>query len=439
MRFRRGSEYESLTYRQLKAKVLRVVNYLVHVGLQPEDRTVTCTKARPEWIWSDMGVLMAGGVNTAIPEQASKEDFVHIVNDLGAKFIFVEKEEQLEILKAAKAEMPSLELIFYYGELQQAPEFVVPFSWLFEFSTKAEGMGVLYKMEETKSKDSLLTVVYPTHNLQQHGIQHTHGACLETIQSMSEYFGANLNGVVKNLSFLCPSHPFARFLDYYLILMTGRCICFAESDATIIKNIKDIKPQVLFAEPTFIDQLYETKEKEIGDSSFFRKRILKWAVRKGSQASEYTLHNQPVPGLLKIGHKFANMLVYKKIKKEFGGNLRFLVSGGQALKPEVVQFFHALGVTVLDSFGAPQTAFAATVNLPSQMRFGSAGRPLPNVSVRVSDYNEIEIKGTGLFSSYYNSPHATKEAFTQDGFFKTGKVGRIDEQGFLYVTGNVIA
>ena len=173
------------------------------------------------------------------------------------------------------------------------------------------------------------------------------------------------------------------------------------------------------------------------EASFFKKAVFKWSVKKGLKASEILLEGQPLGRMTRMSHRIANMLVYKKIKKEFGGQLQFLISGGEPLDAEVVRFFHALGITVLDSFGTPEVAFAASVNLPSKMRVGSVGQVIPDTNVRIALGSEIQMKGCGLFSGYYNAPQETSAAFTEDGFFRTGRRGHIDAQGYLYVTGEM--
>lgn len=234
------------------------------------------------------------------------------------------------------------------------------------------------------------------------------------------------------LSFLPLSHILERMAHAFL-LSQGVTIAYAESVDTIADNLKEIHPTLMVAVPRIFEKVYDRVMDQADQGPAAKQRIFWWAVARGRRAYAHLIAGHRIPWGLSRQLAVADRLVYRKVREALGGRLRFAISGGAPLAQEIGEFFYALGVTVLEGYGLTETSPVLTVNAPNPPRYGSVGKPLANVSVKIAEDGEIIVRGPNVMQGYWNLPESTDEVMA-DGWFHTGDIGRFDAQGNLYVT-----
>jgi long-chain acyl-CoA synthetase len=261
----------------------------------------------------------------------------------------------------------------------------------------------------------------------------THNNYLKTAQLITEAIG-DTSRLVMNLSFLPLAHAFERFAGYYLVIYMGRTIAYAESLEKIADNFREAQPSYAVCVPRVFEKIHAKIMSEVKTSPAWKRKLFAWAMNAGGECAALRRCGLPVPELLKMKCVLADKLVFGKIRAAFGGRVEFLVSGGAPLAKELAEFFHAVGILIIEGWGATEGTTPYSINTPREFRFGSVGKALPGVRVRIAADGELEVKGPNIFQGYWRNPEETSDAFTADGWFRTGDIGTIDEEGWIYIT-----
>jgi long-chain acyl-CoA synthetase len=265
------------------------------------------------------------------------------------------------------------------------------------------------------------------------GVVLTHNNYIRTIEMLIAYV-QDTSRLKRNISFLPLAHAFERFAGYYMPLYMGICIGYAESLETLIQNFREIKPNLFVAVPRVFEKIHARITQGVRSASSAKKVVFSWSLGIGKKAGPYRMRGQSLPWSLKICHYLADILLFKKIKEAFGGQLVYCVSGGAPLSKEVAEFFDAMGILILEGWGATEATTPSTLNSPFDYRFGTVGRPLPGVNVRVAPDGELEVKGPNVFKEYWRNHEETTATFTADGYYRTGDIGTINEEGRVIIT-----
>lgn len=430
-------KYQNVSYSNLRDIAFRIANGLLTVGMKHRDRVAIISNTRAEWVYCDLGSLLGGAVISAVYPTTLEDEMAFILNDLKARYVFAENQTQVAKLRMMQNEVQSVERVYVFDTTEvKLDDWVRPLSELLE-------MGAEWRKNETDLRaisNSLngsdkLTIIYTSGTTgSPKGVVLTHDNYLITIENLFRHSPMAFVHVNKNLSFLPLAHALERVGGYYLLLYAGKTIAYAESFETIIANIAEVKPEFIAGVPRVYEKMYARVRQNLQSASWFKKRIFYWALGVGKAAAPYKLAQKPLPAFLGWQHQIANKLVYSNIKDKFGGNLKFMVSGGAPLNPKIAEFFHHLDLLIIEGWGATEGTAPYTVNRPEEYRFGSVGKAIPGVDIRVAADGELEVKGPNLFSEYHNNPDATKEAFTADGYYKTGDIGTIDDDGWVTIT-----
>ncbi len=430
-------KYREVSYTELKQVAFSIANGLVKVGLKYRDRVAIMSSTRAEWVYSDLGSLLAGGVISAVYPTTLEEETAFILNDLGARFVFAENKAQLAKLRLMQNEVPTVERVYVFDTIDvELDDWVRPLAELIELGNDwQKNETSLMAISNSVNGSDTLTIIYTSGTTgSPKGVVLTHSNYLVTIENLFLHSPKAFLNVNRNLSFLPLAHALERIGGYYLLLYAGKTIAYAESFDTIIANIAEVKPEFIAGVPRVYEKMYARVRQNLHSASWLKKQIFYWALGVGKQSAPYKLAQKPLPSVLAAKHQLASKLVYNTIKGRFGGKLQFMVSGGAPLNPKIAEFFHKLDLLIIEGWGATEGTAPYTVNRPEEYRFGSVGKAIPGVDIRLAPDGELEVKGPNLFREYYNNPEATNDAFTNDGYYKTGDIGTIDANGWVAIT-----
>jgi long-chain acyl-CoA synthetase len=233
-------------------------------------------------------------------------------------------------------------------------------------------------------------------------------------------------------TFLPLGHVLQRMVNYRGI-MRGISGAFARSLDTVAEDISSARPTIVASVPRIFEKIYAKIHEQAAAGSPAKQKIFAWAVKTGREVSRLRRERQPIPPRLQLEHRVASKLVFEKLRAKLGGRIRTFVTGGAPIAKDILEFFDAADITILEGWGMTETGAAGTLNLPGAVRFGSIGRPLQGVEMRLDTDGEILIRGKNIFAGYYKDDKATAESFTEDGYFRTGDIGRVDADGFWYI------
>jgi long-chain acyl-CoA synthetase len=437
MMFKAEGRYRTISYGELEDIVFRVASNLMKMGLAPRDRMAVFSNNRPEWAQADMGALLSGAVTSAIYASSTAEEAAFIINDLDAAFLFVEDAAQLEKILRIRERIPCVRKVFVFkGPFENPdPAWILPFAALLEGEKPSpELKGKIRQIAAGRQGGDPMCIIYTSGTTgNPKGVVLTYDNYLLTLESIVEHVGET-SRLHRNLSFLPLAHAFERFAGYYLLLYMGRCIAYAESIETLLENFREVRPNIFVGVPRVFEKIHARITQGVRAASPLRKAIFYWALGIGKEVSRHRVNGLDLSSYLRLKYRIADALLFKKVKAAFGGEIEYCVSGGAPLSKDVAEFFHAMDILVLEGWGATEATTPSTLNRPDEYRFGTVGKPLPRVQVRVAADGELEVKGPNVFREYWRNPGETKATFTDDGYYRTGDIGTIDDEGWVTIT-----
>lgn len=423
--------YEPISYDTLSEDVSALAAFLKHKGIEVQDRVAILSENRPGWYLADMAILSIGAVDVPLYPSLPPNQIEYILKDSGSRSIIVSNMLQLGKILSIWQNLPELEFIVVMNRLDEKVDGVTELS-----EAKKTGLSILESTPDYISytmlkPDDIATIIYTsgTTGLPK-GVMLTHRNICENVKSCSSII--QLDESDRSLSFLPLSHSYERTGGYYLLFACGAKIYLAESIETVSLNITEAKPTIIFTVPRLFDRIKANILKQIENEKPAKQKIFRWAYEKGVEYHKKARNGKPGT-LLALQHSIADRLVYSKIKSKFGGHLRYFVSGGAALPLKVGEFFQALGITIIEGYGLTETSPVTNVNRPENVKFGTVGPTIDNVTVKIDMDGEILFRGPNIMKGYWNDEEATNEVI-QDGWFRTGDIGELDEDGYLKIT-----
>lgn len=436
------------TYTQVRKRVLDVAAALVSLGVKKGDRVAIMSRNRPEWAIADLAILHAGAISVPIYNTLDATKTAYILKDAGAKAIFVEDGHLMELVDTARNEenLRSLKQIVVFD----APSPMVEECTSFE-AFEAEGGDApanTHKAVEKRSKDvkknDTASIVYTSGTTgDPKGVVLTHNNFHSNVAASLAAVPIEKN--ITCLSFLPLSHVFERVAGYYAMLGVGATITYAEDVTTVPQNIVEVRPHVMASVPRLYEKMYAKVNANVTQSSWVKRKIFDWAMGVGAEAAEYSVRGEPLPEKLEKRLARADKLVFSKIKEKTGGRLRFFISGGAPLAKKIEVFFAAMGIDIYQGYGLTETSPVATCNAPGARRFGSVGRPIDGVEVKIDEskdhepaegkypQGEVLVKGKCVMQGYWKKKKETDEVLKKK-WLHTGDIGYLDDDGYLYIT-----
>lgn len=396
------------------------------LGVQPGDKIATITNNRPEWNFLDMGISQIGAIHVPIYPTISEADYKYILNHGEVKFVFVAGKELLRKIEHILPEVPTLEGLYTFRHIDDVKH-------LKELIELGQANPVPEKVEEIKASikpGDITTLIYTSGTTGvPKGVMLTHANLLSNVEGVYRIFP--LDETCRGLSYLPLCHVYERE-NIYTYQYLGVSIYYAENMGTIGDNIREISPQILTTVPRLLEKVYDKILAKGRKLKGVKKNIFFWAVHL---AENFELKGKSP--WYKFQLAIAGKLVFKKWREALGNEMRVIVSGGAPLQARLGKIFTAAGIPILEGYGLTETSPVISVNTldPGGQKFGTVGPPLYNVEVKIGDDGEILVKGPNVMAGYYKEPELTKEVISKEGWFHTGDIGMIDEDGHLKITG----
>ncbi|MFO8129891.1 MAG: long-chain fatty acid--CoA ligase [Bacteroidales bacterium] len=399
---------------------------LLKLGVRPGDNIATISNNRPEWNFLDMGILQIGAVHVPVYPTISESDYKYILTHAEVKYVFVTGIELLDKIKHILPEVPSLKGIYTFKPIDEVPHL----NELIELGKQHQDDAKLKQIKAGIKGDDIATLIYTSGTTGvPKGVMLSHTNLLSNVEGVYRIFPLDEHCI--GLSYLPLSHVYER-MNIYTYLYLGVSIYYAENMGTIADNIREISPEILTTVPRLLEKVYDKIMARGRKLKGISRRIFFWSV---SLAENYELSGKSPWYKLQLA--IANKLVFAKWRAALGNNMRVIVSGGAALQPRLSRIFTAAGIPVLEGYGLTETSPVIAVNTfdPNGTKFGTVGKPLHNVRVRIADDGEIMCKGENVMKGYYKEPDMTSETVASDGWFHTGDMGTLEKEGHLRITG----
>jgi long-chain acyl-CoA synthetase len=421
--------WENVSFDQVLAQVRDLTLGLIDLGLKPGDRVSILGSTRVEWTLFDFAVMSAGAIVAPIYQTNSPGECQYVIEHSGARFVVVEDEAQLEKIRQVKDQLPGLETtIIMVGEADDA----VSMKDLMERGSKGDAAD-FEKSWKSVTADDVCKIIYTSGTTgPPKGCVISHGN-YRAMLDMADQVDILGPGETTFL-FLPLAHVFALLIQYGTLDVGGRLAYWERDQLKIVPSLSEIKPENFPSVPRIFEKVHDTAIATSKGDGGIKAVIFNWAIKVGKKVNALEDEGKKPGFLLAKQHGLADKLVFTKIRDIFGGNLKLALTGAAPIDPEIIRFFHAAGVPVLEAWGMTETSTGGTANLPGASKVGTVGRALPGVDVRIADDGELLVRGPNIFQGYYKNQEATDETII-DGWLHTGDLASIDDEGYVSITG----
>ncbi len=429
--------WETLSWNQVVEGMFAVAGALLDSGFKETDKTGIFAPNRAEWHLSDLGTQLVRGVPVPIYATNTEKESEYIINDAEIKILFVGRQMHYDRSYALLDRCPSLEkiVVFHRGTKIHDDKRVVMWDDFLNTGQKAGKKAVIEEIMGRAHYDDMCTIIYTSGTTgEPKGAVHSHKTLMHNSWAVGRYLQGGFSDNESNLCMLPLSHVLERSWNYGIFSM-GMQIWYCEDHTQVLEYLLEANTSVMNNAPRFFEKVHSTVYTKLKDAPPAKQKLFHWAVSVGKAHGDMVLAGkQPGPGL-SLKRKLADKLVLHKVRGLFGKNMHHVNYGGAPLSSEIERFFFYCGVLVTPGYGLTETSPVLSMNGPSAFKFGTVGPVSPLVDVRIDkDSGEIQAKGPNVFKEYYKKPDKTKEAFTADGWFRTGDIGKFDEDGYLLIT-----
>ncbi len=431
LRYKHGGVWRDITHFELSRQVHHAALGLLELGVRTGDKIAILSANRPEWAVADYACLTACCADVPVYPTLPASQVAYILRDSGSCAVFVEDDEQCQKVLAHKEALPDLRYIIAFdGTAADA----MSLRELIQRGAAAESRYPDYRSTACSvDRDSLATLIYTSGTTAEpKGVMLTHYNITSNVLAGLKVI--QIGPTDSCLSLLPLSHSFERMAGHYIMLHAGTTINYAESTEQVPANLLEVKPTIVLSVPRLFEKIYARVLENAMTGSSLKRRIFFWARRNAEKWADAKLAGASIPVGLAVKKKLADSLVFSKLQARTGGRVRFFVSGGAPLSPEIARFFYAAGIPILEGYGLTETAPLISVNPLEAPHIGTVGPPVPGVEVRIATDGEILCRGPNVMQGYYNRSKATSEAIDSEAWFHTGDIGELDPQGYIRIT-----
>jgi long-chain acyl-CoA synthetase len=428
-----GGSYRPISHSEVSLRVRRAALGLRALGVQRGDRVAILSENRPEWAIADFASITTGLTDVPIYPTLPADQIAYMLKDSGSVAIFVSNKVQAEKIKDIRGVLPALKTVIGFDETPGLTDLSMAELEKRGAAGESDEATARYKSEALNVKpDDIATIIYTSGTTgDPKGVMLSHDNIYSNVAASMK--AIPFGGRDTALSFLPLSHIFERMAGHYLMWATGTSIAYAESIEAVPVNMQEVRPTLVLSVPRLYEKMYARVLETALTGGFLKKKIFFWGRDVADRWATEKLAGKNPGGIIAQQYAIAQKLVFSKLKARTGGRLRYFVSGGAPLSPEINKFFFAAGLEILEGYGLTETSPVIAVNTPGNFRIGTVGKPIDGVEVKIAADGEILTRGPHVMKGYYNKPDATREAIDQDGWFHTGDIGELRD-GFLAIT-----
>ncbi len=428
---RRDGRWQAISSQEFLRRVAGLSTAFVELGVKPGDRVGLFSANRPEWHTADFAINGFGAVTVPVYFNESPDRTTYILKHCGAKVVFVVGAPQLQKLLAVRAGLPDLEQIIVADAGSDIPSECLRYETLIANAGAADISSYRVRASQVLP-GQLASLIYTSGTTgEPKGVMLTHTNFCSNVHDVGYDFHLDPATDVA-LSFLPLAHVYGRTLDYIYIL-GGAALAYVESVDAVAQALLEVRPTITAAVPRFFEKIYARLVEQGSKTKGVKKMLFDWAMRVAEMSAQWRAGQRHPNFIVTLQRKLADALVYRKIRAGMGGRLRLISSGGAPLSKELAEFFWAVGIPIYQGYGLTETSPIVSSNYPDN-RMGSSGKPIPNVQVRAAEDGEILVKGPCIMQGYYKNPEATREVLSEDGWFRTGDIGYVDKDNYLFIT-----
>ncbi len=430
-----GDKYQGITYAEMHENTEKFAYGLAALGVQKDDKVAIISENRPEWVYSDFAILQLGAVDVPMYPSLTADSIEFILNNSESKAIIISNKFQLNKILKILDKCKYLKYLIILNDKDQVED--VPILHSFK---DVQLMGEIYKphhpnlLKDSISKikeDDLCTIIYTSGTTgEPKGVMLSHKNILSNVKAALQIFPINESDTF--LSFLPLCHIFERMAGYYTAFSAGSTVYFAQSIETVSQNLIEVKPTLMTTVPRLFERIHSKILKTVENESTVKQKIFYGAINTGKNYAAAKKKNKVSP-LLYAKYKLSKKLVFDKLREKTGGRLRFFISGGAALSKELGEFFEAIGLIIIEGYGLTEASPVIAANVFDDYNFGTVGKAMPGVEIKIADDGEILAKGPNIMQGYYKNKKET-DAVIKNGWLHTGDIGIFNEQGFLVIT-----
>ena len=434
LNFKKDGKWHSISSAEVIERSENIALGLNSLGIEAGERVAILASNSPSWTLADAGCQFAGIIDVPIYTTLTADSVKYIINDSQAKAIFIESVKYFEAIAEIIPECPSLEKVIFFGDDIIDSEDAVTLKDLEKHGgeIKESRPDLINKLTSLGQTHDIATLIYTSGTTgEPKGVMLSHENILSNVIDAGENYSFTKDDTP--LSVLPLSHVFER-TGMYLYIFNGMAVHYAESIEKVADNLKEVRPTMFVGVPRLFEKVYAKAKLKAAQESGFKEKIFDWAIDIGKEIALKKEKGTNISAFLGIKHSIADKLVFSKLRDFFGGRLRFCITGGAALSDKIYLIFNGANIAIMQGYGLTETSPVITSSNPLGVKLGTSGRTIRNVKIRIAEDGEVEVSGPNIMHGYFNKPEATRDTFSADGWFKTGDIGEIDDEGFLKIT-----
>lgn len=432
-RYPQDHSWESVTWQQVGDRVESIAAGLIALGIEPQDRVALASSTRYEWVLIDFAIMCAGAATTTVYPTTNDNDVGYIISDSGSRVVFAENQIQVDKLRKHRAELPEVtKVVVIDGNGDSDWLLALPELEQLGKQMLADSPDAITDRVSAISPGQLASLIYTSGTTgRPKGVRLTHQAWTYTAAAIDALDILGPDDL--NFLWLPLAHAFGKVM-LALPLQIGFPTAIDGRVERIIDNLASLQPTIMGAAPRIFEKAHAHIEGMVAARGRLTKKVFDWAIGVGIKVSAARQAGEEPSRAALLAYKLADRMMFSRIRKRFGGRLRFFVAAAAALDHDVAQWFDAIGIVVLEGYGLTESSAASFINRPNAYRFGTVGWPFPATEVQIAGDGEILIRGPGVMTAYHDLPDATAEALDRDGWLHTGDIGELDADGFLRIT-----
>jgi len=430
-----NGKYINISYDELRTETENFANGLASLGVKRDNKVAIIAENRPEWVYSDFAILGLGAIDVPLYPISTADTVEFIMNNSESVGIIVSNKFQLNKIMKIRNNCKHLKFIIVLNDDDSNnEEGVFTFKQVCQMGKTfhSQNPSHFYDNVSLCKENDLATIIYTSGTTgEPKGVMLTHKNIISNVFAAHAAIDFGENDLF--LSFLPLCHIFERMAGYYTALSGGCTVAYAESIEKIAQNMEEIKPTIITAVPRLFERIYSKIKRNVENQPEKKQKIFNWAIETGKEYAIAKKSQNGVPIGLSVKHKIADKLVFKKLREKTGGRIRFFVSGGAPLSRDLGLFFEAVGILILEGYGLTESSPVIAVNRPYDYKFGTVGKVVSGVEVKIAQDGEILAYGPNIMQGYYKNKKET-EATIKNGWLHTGDIGVFDAEGFLIIT-----